>query len=259
MKMMNKRGNSSFPWNKVIIAFLCLAVILIIVYAAIKFNLPGWAKEFVGFNQTQEYRKDLIVEAEVLGENVKVLTDDGQGRIKPLEGQATSYGVRGGKLEYWDGKNWNSVEDKIATEDKIWLKSLFTSMLSAISKANIDFEKKQYDVSKLSQVDFNGEKINLLAAETADRKLIIRLEKDYQGEIYGIGVVETTTIREGKKFGSYQLYSINKDKLTKGSNDWKIVSAGYLYVIDKEWQGMLWKKQLKEDLLKAYEKWQSER
>lgn len=124
IKMKDKKGQG---WNvkKLMTMLLVVMVVVVVIISVVKFDMLSFFRDVLPGNFSTGGEDDLLEDAVIAGIPVKILLNDGEGRCVVVESNDAGwewlkgYGVRGGKLEWFDKskENWENIDKQVDLSD----------------------------------------------------------------------------------------------------------------------------------------------
>jgi len=249
---------AEIEWKYIIGLIIMLVVVLFFVIGATNIDPSKWFGELPDFNESVD--DSLINNGLILGNEVKVLLDDGQGRCIVYETEKGNsellkdYGLK-------NGNEWVDIDDSIADSDRTWKKSLKDTLVDKKDDIRFNYNNEIYsgnDILRLSEnedVELNRLFYDFIILN--ENKLefndeLLRLRLEYGERIFNEVGNSLLWVSAGTKTS----YAIDKDDgfyFREGIGKWiKFIGIdnNYLY-IEGSWKVMTNNRDIKRDLVKA--------
>jgi len=145
--MIRKIENKQAEMHWYIVAAIITALVVgIVVFSFTDLGIIELLDKFLpSFNQTGNGANG---GASGEGENVEeqVFLNDREGRCKPFEGE---YSLKDGKLELWNGNEWENIDELVADYNDFWLRVIKETLIELEETGlKINFEG-EYDIELL--------------------------------------------------------------------------------------------------------------
>jgi hypothetical protein len=260
----------NFPVTKLIVWILVIIAVIFAILFVIKFDIFNKL-----FGELPDYKvsvsEDLIRERVLLGNSVKILLDDGEGRCVVYEGKSDlkQYGIRGDKLEQLiiDSKSryWKEVDDALVDDVLLWKRELKDKMIEKKNEMSFEYGGNVYSGNDILRLSASSEKevqnafSDFIVSDKNRiefRKELLRFRLSYddltldetENAIYWVTVGKNTFYSIDRHGRFYSKVGIGEWVLfDKDAND-----NGYLYS-SCDAECVEWHSQLKEGLVNACE------